>query len=173
MNSQLAKLLLLVCLMALSVIARAEGGCPPGQYPIGGQGVRGCAPIPGTSSTSVQPADRRPKGEWQDQWGALAGAVGGAQGGAAQEQSSEYDATRTAIENCERQGGQRCKVEFVYHNQCAAAAISNLPQTGTQYAGGPTISSATNTVLASCSRKGGQGCKVIYSACSLPVFHRR
>ena len=25
----------------------AEGNCPSGYYPVGGQGVQGCAPIPG------------------------------------------------------------------------------------------------------------------------------
>ncbi|TGS15267.1 DUF4189 domain-containing protein, partial [Mesorhizobium sp. M1C.F.Ca.ET.187.01.1.1] len=32
---------------SLPQTASAEGRCPPGQYPIGGQGVGGCAPIPG------------------------------------------------------------------------------------------------------------------------------
>lgn len=34
--------------------AFAEGGCPPGQYPIGGQGVQGCAPIPGAGDGSLK-----------------------------------------------------------------------------------------------------------------------
>ncbi len=33
-------------------VAYAEGGCPPGSYPIGGQGVQGCAPIPGAGGRS-------------------------------------------------------------------------------------------------------------------------
>lgn len=36
-----------LALAAFSGHAFAEGGCPAGQYPIGGQGVQGCAPIPG------------------------------------------------------------------------------------------------------------------------------
>ena len=28
----------------------AEGNCPSGYYPVGGQGVQGCAPIPGGGS---------------------------------------------------------------------------------------------------------------------------
>jgi len=43
--------------------ARADGRCPPGQYPVGGQGVGGCAPIPGGSSQATRP------------WGAIAGAA--------------------------------------------------------------------------------------------------
>ena len=64
----------------------AEGGCPPGMYPIGGQGVQGCAPIPGAQgggpgSSVSAPAPPRPTGEWITTWGALAGAVEGKQGG--------------------------------------------------------------------------------------------
>jgi hypothetical protein len=55
--------------------AVAEGGCPPGMYPIGGQGVQGCAPIPGASGASSQqlPAPLpRPTGRWHKTWGAMA-----------------------------------------------------------------------------------------------------
>lgn len=31
---------------AWTPIAKAEGNCPPGFYPVGGRGVQGCAPIP-------------------------------------------------------------------------------------------------------------------------------
>lgn len=47
--------------------ALAEGNCPPGMYPIGGQGVQGCAPIPGAAGASTSPstpAPARPLGEW-------------------------------------------------------------------------------------------------------------
>ena len=30
-------------LVSLTEVAFAEGNCPPGYYPIGGQGVQGCA----------------------------------------------------------------------------------------------------------------------------------
>ena len=40
-------LFVLVVLVALPEGASAEGNCPPGFYPIGGQGVQGCAPISG------------------------------------------------------------------------------------------------------------------------------
>lgn len=30
--------------------AAKEGNCPPGFFPIGGQGVQGCAPIPGANA---------------------------------------------------------------------------------------------------------------------------
>lgn len=46
--------------------AFAEGGCPAGQYPIGGQGVQGCAPIPSAGSGG---GDLRPNGRWIKTWG--------------------------------------------------------------------------------------------------------
>ena len=53
----------------------AEGNCPPGYYPIGGQGARGCAPIPSgapssTSSGGISelPANS-PTGRWIKTWG--------------------------------------------------------------------------------------------------------
>jgi len=56
-------------------VAYAEGGCPPGSYPIGGQGVQGCAPIPGAGGGVSQqsPSPRpRPLGEWIRTWGGVA-----------------------------------------------------------------------------------------------------
>ena len=65
--------------LAIAKPALAEGGCPPGSYPIGGQGVQGCAPIPGAtnSGTNKHPT---PAGRWVKTWGALASAPNGASG---------------------------------------------------------------------------------------------
>ncbi len=51
--------------------ASAEGNRPRGMYPIGGQGVQGCAPIPGASSGSsatIPTPPPRPLGEWVRTW---------------------------------------------------------------------------------------------------------
>ncbi|MET0889157.1 MAG: DUF4189 domain-containing protein [Stenotrophomonas maltophilia] len=162
-------------LLAFAVVeaAYAEGNCPPGFYPIGGQGVQGCAPIPGAAgagSSSVTPEPPRPTGEWIKTWGGLAGAIGGAEGGAAVGAKSKDEASRLAIQNCEKSSGRTCKVEFVYFNQCAVAVVSSLASTGTQYAGGPTIEAATTTALNACRSKGAKQCRTIYSACSEPIF---
>ena len=55
------------------VAAMAEGRCPPGQYPIGGQGVGGCAPIPGAGQSGDGVA---PTGRWETRWGAIASDAG-------------------------------------------------------------------------------------------------
>lgn len=44
--------------------AFAEGNCPSGYYPIGGQGVSGCAPMSSGSSGAPQPS-----GQWDTRWG--------------------------------------------------------------------------------------------------------
>ncbi|MCC8468661.1 DUF4189 domain-containing protein, partial [Xanthomonas phaseoli] len=61
----------LLFLMIVGIPAMAEQGCPPGQYPIGGQGVAACAPIPQGSSQETAPAPR-PLGKWIKTWGAVA-----------------------------------------------------------------------------------------------------
>lgn len=43
------KIFLAWFVLAFSASAMAEQGCPPGQYPIGGQGVAACAPMPQAS----------------------------------------------------------------------------------------------------------------------------
>lgn len=85
--------------------ASAERNRPPVMYPIGGQGVQGCAPIPGASSGS-RAALRflllRPDhwvnglGPGRTRW--LIQRFGG---GAAVGEPSERAAKRAAISNCE------------------------------------------------------------------------
>lgn len=56
-------------LVTLAGSAFGEGACPPGQYPIGGQGVQGCAPIP--QSGAGGGSGPRPTGRWIKTWGAI------------------------------------------------------------------------------------------------------
>ncbi|MBK0025359.1 DUF4189 domain-containing protein [Stenotrophomonas sp. S48] len=168
----------LLPLLYLTVfIAHAEGGCPPGMYLIGGQGVQGCAPIPGAqgngagSSVSAL-APPRPTGEWITTWGALAGALEGKQGGASVSELTEREARRKAVEDCEKRAGGRCKVEFVYHQQCVAAVVSELESTGTIYVSEATVEAATELALGDCRKAGGKQCRSIYSACTVPYFKK-
>jgi hypothetical protein len=154
--------------------ASAEGNCPPGMYPIGGQGVQGCAPIPGASSggsATIPTPPPRPLGEWVKTWGALAGSSSGSEGGAFVGEPSERAAKGTAISNCEKNGG-RCRIEFTYQNQCVAAVTSELASTGTQYASSGTVESAGEQAMRDCQAAGGAHCRIIYSECSAPVFRK-
>mgnify|MGYP000880123412 CR=1 FL=1 len=162
--------------LAISV-AYAEGGCPAGMYPIGGQGVQGCAPIPGAqgagaSGTSSAPLPPRLLGEWIETWGALAGSIEGEEGGASVSELTEAAAREKSIANCERQGGGRCKVVFVYQNQCVSAVTSELASTGTKYVTAASEEIATKLAVQDCEKAGGKQCKSIYSACTVPFFKK-
>lgn len=75
---KIEKVILLVLLLAFSASAYAEGRCPPGQYPIGGHGVGGCAPIPGAGDGSLKTP--QPAGKWIKTWGAISVSPEGASG---------------------------------------------------------------------------------------------
>lgn len=45
--------LLLILLTLAPLVTYGEGRCPPGQYPVGGQGAGGCAPIPASQGEGV------------------------------------------------------------------------------------------------------------------------
>lgn len=62
-------LIVLLIFASVPLVASAEGRCPTGQYPIGGQGVGGCAPTGAISGGSGDPV---PTGRWHKTWGAVA-----------------------------------------------------------------------------------------------------
>ncbi|MCD5975534.1 DUF4189 domain-containing protein [Pseudomonas quasicaspiana] len=155
--------------------AKAEQGCPPGQYPIGGQGVAACAPIPQGNSEQTAPAPR-PLGKWIKTWGAIA-SDGGSNLGVAKGKLKKSDAQEEALSKCKSVSGKECQVDFVYENQCTAiagpykneSAISGV----LSYTGGPTTDVASSDALANCSKHNkGLDCRVIYQACSEPYFHK-
>ena len=101
-------LFLATCLLMLaSSKVFAEGGCPSGMYPIGGQGVQGCAPIPGAgggvSQQSPSPAPR-PLGEWIRTWGGVAVSPTTSDAGVSTGQLSRKDAERDAMQKCADSG---------------------------------------------------------------------
>ncbi|MGE8238117.1 MAG: DUF4189 domain-containing protein [Stenotrophomonas indicatrix] len=152
--------------------AVAEGGCPPGMYPIGGQGVQGCAPIPGASGASSQqlPAPPpRPTGRWHKTWGAMAIGRGG-DTGVSKGKDSKREAETVALAQCATWGADDCKVMLAYENQCAAIATPKASNTGSSFAGGPTVQSASDAAMKSCTKEGGLQCEIVYSDCSEPRF---
>lgn len=151
----------------------AEGRCPPGQYPIGGQGAGGCAPIPaGGSGTTLS----IPTGKWETRWGAIAEDPSNLCTGASVSRKSKKEATQAAIEECRRQGGRDCKLRIAYHNQCVAFA-DPTEQTKKRGAWNSVAAAAKTEDLARanamqrCSTFGdGQQCALVYSACSMSEF---
>ncbi|PNY76300.1 hypothetical protein C1750_00635 [Stenotrophomonas pavanii] len=113
-------------LIVFPAVAFAEGSCPPGFYPIGGQGVQGCAPIPGAAA-SIPPSQaprQAPEGEWEKRWGAIAEGAVSSQGGSkptgtAVSQRTESLAQSVALDACRKAGGGSCRITISYYNQCA------------------------------------------------------
>ncbi|MGV8958886.1 MAG: DUF4189 domain-containing protein [Stenotrophomonas sp.] len=157
---------LLLSLLVFPEVAIAEGGCPPGSYPIGGQGVQGCAPIPSIGGGTEGP---RATGRWQKTWGAIAMSKSG-QSGVATDRVKKVDAVRDAIAECVSTGAKDCKVVFTYKNQCAAAATSKNGVSGTTFGRAANIPVAENIALDFCVSRGGEGCEIVYSACTEPEF---
>ncbi|MFA1723096.1 DUF4189 domain-containing protein [Xanthomonas campestris] len=156
-------------LLAISTILsgglHAEGSCPPGSYPVGGQGVSGCAPIPSGSSNSGP----TPTGEWRKTWGAVAmskvgdGAIGVSSGFVSKTQAKD-----DALKSCERLTTKGCKIEGYYKNQCVA--LAQPPMGGPVVIGtGPTEDGAGEQAVGGCN-KASQYCKVLFKGCSDPVF---
>ncbi|MEB1609001.1 DUF4189 domain-containing protein [Xanthomonas campestris pv. campestris] len=154
--------------------ASAEGGCPAGQYPIGGQGAIACAPIPQSQTQQAQPT---PIGKWIKTWGAVAldesevGALGVSVG-----KLSENDARQAALANCFKAGGTRCKEWTTYRNQCIAIAEpynNGRSVSGSlQFVTGPSLEKNNREASSRCFSKNKINCRVIYSACSEPIFEK-
>ncbi|MFS8431137.1 DUF4189 domain-containing protein [Xanthomonas campestris pv. raphani] len=141
--------------------ASAEGSCPAGYYPIGGQGVSGCAPMGTTGGASPQAS-----GEWKTKWGALARSADSSILGVSAKESSKNSARSTALNFCKKAGGEGCKVTLVYKNACVAQASSyqvNLSITYTE----STTKLAEKGALEKC---GSSDCKITYSECSQAEF---
>lgn len=157
---------LIACFSSPGVV-RAEGGCPAGQYPIGGQGVQGCAPIP----SNAAPAVSRPNGRWIKTWGAIAVASSGV-GGAAKGLKTKKEAVEAALRDCAADGDTDCKVMTTYRNQCVASIYAG-PGLVSRTFTGPTIEVARDAATKDCRQRAPNGeCRIIYSDCSEPLFER-
>lgn len=154
---------------------QAEGNCPPGYYPIGGQGVQGCAPIPaqrGAATSSPAPIAPRPTGQWIKTWGALAQSPGSELIGAANGLETIDAAKRLAIERCKAEGANDCRVSFTYMNQCMAFAAPRAGKGGSMMTSAATKDGAVELALSKCAAQVGGACTIVYSACAEPIFKR-
>lgn len=155
----------------------AEGRCPSGQYPIGDQGVGGCAPIPGAAGG----AGAQASGRWATTWGAIAKDEKPIPGtnlaiGVAESMGTKADAGRIALAQCEQRGGRDCQILLAYHNQCAALSgpdISQLKARGgvlnASRAG--SLEKAKEDSMRQCEAEdGGQSCILLYASCSAPHY---
>ncbi|WDK02767.1 DUF4189 domain-containing protein [Xanthomonas campestris] len=146
--------------------AFAQTACPVGVAP----GSPQCGPDSGTSrGDASNPPPPRPTGEWIKTWGAIAGSDNTGEVGTTVGKLSESDAKQAAIRQCALGGADDCRVDLVYHNQCAAFAIS---QSETFFQASPTEQRAINLVKKVCEESNSGSCKVRYSGCSEPIFKK-
>lgn len=170
------KLIAAIFLLTVAQAAFAEGACPPGSYPIGGQGVQGCAPIPGGGGSGS--SDRRmvADGEWQTRWGAVSEDTESMSTGASVSMKSKRLAVAAADAECKRLGGKKCELRLAYFNQCIAIADPDASQLASgggksMVVSAETVEKAKETALSKCEgTESGQTCEIVYSACSMSEF---
>ncbi|WP_161808900.1 DUF4189 domain-containing protein [Stenotrophomonas daejeonensis] len=166
---------LLAVYLITSFDVRAEGRCPPGQYPIGDSRAPGCAPIPGyggqVGSTGEYVAPL-PIGEWLKTWGAIAVSSTTNLVGVSAGEMSKEDADSIALKKCGAEGDRNCRISISYENQCAAIAIPSSGKGQAYSASAATEEGAVSGAIESCSDTGGGKCVRFYSDCSKPVFIR-
>jgi len=176
---KMMKTLLLLAILSIPTVAYAEGRCPPGQYPVGGQGVLGCAPIPGGADSSSSPSTPAPSGKWEKRWGAIAEDSSAnarrvvSATGVSESRRSKSEAISVALDQCRLGGGQKCQILIVYNNQCVALADTPKGATSASSiaARAETLELARRNALEQCKAAAkGTECSIIYSACSESEF---
>ncbi|MFB5854793.1 DUF4189 domain-containing protein [Stenotrophomonas maltophilia] len=132
----------------------AEGNCPSGFYPVGGQGVQGCAPIPGAGAGGQQQVGTQashPTGRWHKTWALLRQADKAIL--VCPSRSSAREAQKEALSQCATWGATNSQVKLAYHNQCVAIASPQASQTGAFFASAAEVGDAKENAMAGCGKK--------------------
>ena len=161
MTKHLPALLFTLVLAMFATAAQAEGGCPPGQYPQGGQGWQACVPIPGEQNQQMSV----PTVRWTNHYQAIATDSHLGILGSAVDRTTNQSAIRDALADCEAKGGQDCKIDIALVNGCVAMVLG---VTTREIQMGATKAEAEESAMQGC-RRGNSKCEVYYSACSLPT----
>ncbi|WP_423172619.1 DUF4189 domain-containing protein [Stenotrophomonas sp. CASM112] len=174
MTSRSMQMVVAAMLSLVFSSASAEGNCPPAMYPIGGQGVQGCAPIPGANkgglTAPVSPP--QPSGEWITTWGAIATSKRTSHAGVSTGQRRKSGAEQEALGKCASAGANDCKVMLAYFNQCAAWVVPSgrTGQGGSGIGRGPTLDVAEREAQKGCTNDQAGACEVFYTDCTKPIF---
>ena len=165
--------LLLLGTMSLTGIASAQstggsgvdpGSAPQNMPPSDPRSMNYNPYAPGTGTGPVAPT--APPVKWADRWGAIAN-DGNGNYGIVSDQPAETDARVAAINECRNRGGGGCRLDLIYHNQCAA--VGSNSEVSFSYRA-PTEREAIQGAVKLCESRTGRGtCHVYYSGCSLPV----
>lgn len=160
------KALLVLALASLAftpAMSKAEGGCPPGQYPQQGQGWKTCVPIQGYQSPSAPDQPLPPK--WKTNWQALAADMPKGIIGTARDQVDRATAEQRALQNCAVNGGTACKIHGSVGNGCLAMVVG---ESTTSFDSGSTQEQATGSAMESCKGE-NQSCEVYFELCNAPA----
>ncbi|WP_313204295.1 DUF4189 domain-containing protein [Stenotrophomonas sp.] len=169
--------ILLIPLGVSSGRALAEGGsCPPGYYPIGGQGAQRCAPIP-TSGGSAGSGSQEirlstPTGRWVKTWGAIATSMSSDDAGVSDGKRTKAEAEKLAVERCGSTGAKDCVVSKTYHNQCVSWLVPKDRNPNGQGAigTGGTPEFARMYAQSVCKNSVPGPCDEVYANCTKPIF---
>ncbi|SDH03322.1 protein of unknown function [Dyella sp. 333MFSha] len=151
----------LALLFFVAAPVRAEGGCPPGQYPQNGQGFQTCVPIPGQQQQTQQV----PVARWADRWQATAADIPKGILGTSKGLANAGDAEKQAINDCREKGGTACELQVSAKNGCIVMVVGEKTL---NFKSAATESEAKLAAYEQCSRTNSQ-CTVHYAECSPPV----
>lgn len=163
---------ILLLLLGLSLFfnsaVHAEGNCPEGYYPIGGDpstgAPQGCAPIPGYGQGQQQGGRPSvPEIQWVDRWGAIASDAKQGSIGVANDVTTKDNAESAALADCRSRGGANCKVDTRFRNACGVVIAGD---TSFNVWSAPTTGEAVKVAMKTCTDSGTTHCHVYYSACS-------
>lgn len=172
------RLAVFVLLTLVSFSAFAEGACPPGQYPIGGQGVVGCAPIPGAwqaapgtgkylsavEAAAAAELSARFQAEEvarirdetvRDWWGVVVVSTEKGSWNVALNEEDEQKALVEAMKECPG----TCTPVLKFANSCLAPAYSE--QGGMYWSPGESRKDAGAAAVKQCAAAGGTGCQTV------------
>lgn len=160
---------ILFCVLCLSFCTFDQPvfgqGCPAG-VPSGGNPL--CLPT-GAPGSPYQHGDQvqqqTPQARWEDRWGAIAFDPSNAGIGVASGMTSKRKAKSAALAHCKEKGGNGCRIDLVYYNQCGVIAWGEAYATT---AGAGTVERASEVGLQLCEQQ-TKKCRIVYSDCSLPV----
>jgi len=166
----------LLCLLMAGLLpfsALAEGNCPAGMYPIGGQGVQGCAPIPVSSTGS--PYNNRPN--WAQ---TVRGVAMDARGDTfiSNSMRSRGKAKRASMKECKEFGKGECTLVTLFQAQCVAVAHAGLGTETTTVVAAMSEQGAVIVAMQQCSAKAAwrqmpqDQCRISNTACTADLFIR-
>lgn len=147
-----------------TAVAMAEGRCPPGQYPIGGQGMAGCAPIPAGETTEYR---SKAKPYFIPTWGSIA-VSSDRVFGMSQHHKQDVDATNAALQACRKQGGRDCQSMITFKGGCAAAVAPDNGQGQLYFQSADSGGEAMVAAMKACEAGGKGNCQFVDFTCSEP-----